>query len=170
MLNTVRGRSIVLVLFLGTAPSAALAQDSHIQTKVWGALGIGAGVPTSGGDGIANMAELVIQKRPHHFAIRGLVLHDLARETETIGELSALYGRTNLLPSNDVAVAVGLSGVAFDTCPDDDDTCFTLGLPIVAEFARSRQFIGLGVQAFGNLNSKASFAGVVVYFQLGRLR
>jgi hypothetical protein len=169
-MRSVLGRSVLFVLFLCATASAALAQDGSNQTRVWGALGIGAGVPTSGGDGIANMAELVIQKRPHHFAIRGLVLHDLARATETIGEVSAVYGRTNLLPSTNVALAIGVSGVAFDTCPDDDDSCFTVGLPIVAEFSRSRQFIGLGIQLFGNLNAKASYAGAVVFLQLGQLR
>ena len=161
---------MLAALFACLATSAAAAQELPKRTRVWAAVGVGAGMPTSGGDGIANMAQLVYQRRPHHAALRGLVLHDLDRGTNEIGELSVLYGRTDLFGRGNIAIAAGLSGVAFDTCPDDDDACFTIGVPLVAETALSGKYVGAGVQAFANVNQKASYAGVVLFLQAGRLR
>jgi hypothetical protein len=116
------------------------------------------------------MAQLVFQKNAHHAAIRALVLHDIERSTSEIGELGALYGRTSAFSWGRGSVAAGVSAVAFDTCPDDDDSCFTPGIPVVAELSRSSRIIGVGIQAFGNVNAKASYAGAVLFLQLGRLR
>ena len=91
-------------------------------------------------------------------------LHDFGTPATEIGELGALYGRTR----GYAAIALGVSVVAFDVCPNDDDSCFTLGLPVVAEAALSSKFIGLGAQVFGNVNRKASYAGATVFLQLGR--
>ena len=150
-------------------PVAAAAQDAQDHASVWVAAGVGAGVPTSGGDGIANVAQVVLQKRSHHVALRGVVLHDIESNTKEIGEIGVLYGRKNAFGWRDAVVAVGVSGVAFDTCPDDDDSCFTPALPIVAEVSRRRGVIGLGIQAFANVNRKASYAGVALLLEVGRL-
>lgn len=164
-------RATILIALLGcTTANAAAAQDASGRTRVWVAGGLGAGVPTSGGDGIANMVQLVYQKHPHHAAIRGLVLHDLDRGTDEIAEAGLVYGRTRVFGRADVAVAAGLSAVAFSACPDDDDGCFTLGVPLIVEAALSGRFIGLGVQGFGNFNAEASYAGIALFLQLGRLR
>lgn len=154
---------------LSAAPLAAGAQQSPERTIFWGAVGAGAGFPSSGGDGIANMAQLVIQKNSHHLALRGLVLHDIERSTREIGELGALYGRTNAFRMRGAVIAAGISGVAFDTCPDDDDSCFTVGVPLVAEITRSWKILGLGLQGFANVNDKASYAGATLFLQAGRL-
>jgi hypothetical protein len=137
--------------------------------------GLGAGVPTSGGDAITNMAQIAYQKNTHHVAIRGLVLHDLEGEsnsttTDMIGEIGLFYGRTRLLDWGRVTLAAGVAGIALDTCPDDDDSCFTFGVPFAAEISRGGSLVGLGVQAFANVNTKASYAGAVLFLQLGRLR
>jgi hypothetical protein len=163
-------RTLLVALAGSVAATSAIAQDAPSGTRVWGAVGVGAGVPSSGGDGIGNMAQLVIQKNAHHAAVRGLVLHDIERSTREIGELGALYGRTSPFSWGRATVAAGVSAVAFDTCPDDDDSCFTAGVPILVELARSNSAIGVGIQAFGNLNAKASYAGAVLFLQLGRLR
>jgi plasmid maintenance system antidote protein VapI len=45
-----------------------------------------------------------------------------------------------------------------------------VSLPVVAEAAvRLGSVLGVGVQAFANLNKKQSFGGVVVFVQLGWL-
>lgn len=150
------------------AATTAAAQDMS-RARIWGAVGIGAGMPTSGGDGITNMAQVVFQKHPHHVALRALLMHDLDRPTDDIGEASVLYGRTFGLGGSYAAVAAGISANAFDTCPDDDDACFSLGFPVVVEAAISRKYVGVGLQAFGNVNSIASYAGAVLFVQLGRL-
>ena len=161
---------ILAVVFGALAASGATAQQVPSRARVWGAAGVGAGVPTSGGDGITNMVQLVFQKEPHHAAIRALVLHDLDRGTNEIGEVGPLYGRMQQRKWGHVTLASGVSAVAFDTCPSDDDTCFAIGLPLVAEAVLSRRFIGLGIQAFGNVNRKASYAGATLFLALGRMR
>jgi hypothetical protein len=155
--------------------NTARAQESPSRARVWAAVGMGAAAPTSGGDAITNMAQLVYQKGSNHFALRGVALHDLQGETNTtstdlIGEVGLLYGRTRELSWGRAALAAGISGIAFDACPDDDDSCFTAGIPIVAEVARSGRAVGIGVQGFGNINTKASYAGAVLFVQVGRLR
>jgi len=160
-------KRITAVCFLACLVTAsATAQTSSKPSRIWGALGLGAAAPSSGGDGIANMAEIVFEKDPHHFAVRGLIVHDIDRPVNELGEVGVLYGLTRSMSS----IAVGAAGVGFSTCPDDDDSCFTIGVPLVAEVSRSRRNIGIGIQAFGNLNSKASYAGAVLFVQLGRLR
>ena len=151
------------------AASPVSAQDVPGRTRIWGAVGLGAAMPTSGGDAIVNIAQLVLQRQPHHVAIRGVVLHDLDRATDLIVELGPLYGRTRDLTWGYAAIASGVSGVAFDACPDDDDSCFTVGVPLVAEVAITRRFIGLGIQAYANLNDKAAYAGAALFLQVGRL-
>lgn len=153
-----------------TVSTAAMAQETASRMRVWGAIGAGASIPASGGEGITNMAQIVFQKAPHHVAIRGLILHDIDRSTNEIGELGALYGRVRFFPWGNASVAAGISGVGFSACPDDDDSCFTFGIPILAEAARSGKFFGLGIQAFGNLNSKAAYAGAILFVQVGRLK
>jgi hypothetical protein len=162
-------RHIVVIAVLGClAAGNASAQDAG-RTRVFAAAGVGAGIPSSGGDGIANMGQLVFQKNAHHVALRGFVLHDLDRTTNEMGEVGILYGRARVKRDGYFAVAGGVSFNAFDTCPDDDDSCFTFGVPLVAEAALNRGAVGLGVQAFGNLNAKASYGGAVLFVQLGRL-
>ena len=160
--------TMLIALFACTA-SAAMAQEAPHRTSVWGAVGMGAGLPTSGGDGIGNMAQLVYQKRPHHAAVRALVLHDLDRGTDEIAEVGALYGRTLAFGWGDVALATGVAAVAFDRCPDAADPCSTAGVPIVAEAALSGKLVGVGVQAFGNVNAKATYGGALIFVQLGWL-
>ena len=161
------GISAIAVAAFATA-GAAQADDSRVL--VWAAAGVGAAAPTTGGEGIANIAQLTVQKRPHHAALRLVAIHDIDRPTNEIGELSALYGRTRSIRNYPVALATGLSAVGFFDCPDDDDSCFTFGVPLVAEVSRNSRFAGVGLQAFANINTKALYAGGVLIIKLGRLR
>lgn len=164
-------RPISLIALVACFTARAVkAQDAGNRARVWAAIGVGGSAPASGGEGITNMVQLVYQKTPHHAAIRGLILHDIDRNTNEIGEVGILYGRTRSLPWARVAVATGISEVGFSACPDDDDSCFTGGIPIVAEASRSGRFFGVGLQAFANVNGKAHYAGAVLFLQLGRLR
>ena len=137
---------------------------------MWGAIGAGASMPTSGGDAITNMAQLVYQKQTLHAAFRILLLHDLDRHTNEIGEIGPLYGRTREHSWGRSSIATGFSWVGFFRCPDDDDSCSTLGVPLIAEAEIGRKFAGLGIHAFANVNGTASYAGAVLFLQFGRLR
>jgi hypothetical protein len=161
----------MLVIAFGIlAAGTAGAQETVNRARMWAAIGAGASVPTSGGDAITNMAQLVYQKKTLHAAIRVLLLHDIDRNTNEIGEIGPLYGRTREHPWGRTAVATGFSWVGLYRRPDDDKACSTFGLPLVAEAAIRHKFAGLGVHAFANVNGTASFAGAVLFLQLGRLR
>jgi hypothetical protein len=162
-----------IFLALGALASTAYTvhgQNASSPARIWAAAGVGAAAPASGGDGIANMLQVAVEKKSHHFALRGLIAHDIDRSTNELGEIGFLYGRVISRTPLPVTVAAGLSGVGFSACPDDDDSCFTAGAPIVAEISKSTRTLGIGIQAFGNLNSKASYAGAVLFLKLGRLR
>lgn len=171
-MSVFRRTLLVAALLCGSAGAAYAQQNT---TRLWLAAGIGAAVPTSGGDAITNMAQLVYQKNAHHFALRGVVLHDMQSPgsttgTDMIGEIGIVYGRVRETGWGRMTLAGGLAGVALDACPDDDDSCFTAGVPLLAEIARSSKYVGIGLQGFGNINAKASYAGAVLFVQLGRVR
>lgn len=161
------GIAAIAVAVFATAGSA---QTNDNPALIWAAVGVGAAAPATGGEGITNVAQIVFQKRPHHAALRLVAIHDIDRPTNEIGELSALYGRTRSLRNYPVVLATGLSAVGFFDCPDDDDSCFTFGVPFVAEVSRNSKFIGIGLQAFANINPKALYAGGVLIVKLGKLR
>ncbi len=163
-------RILVFMAAVAMTAQTALAQNISNSTRVWGAVGIGAAAPSSGGDGIANVAQVVHEYKSNVFALRGVIVHDIERPTNELGEVGILYGRSSPVKSFAATLAAGLSGVGFSACPDDDDSCFTIGLPIVAEVSWRSQFVGIGFQSFGNINPKATYAGGVVFVQLGRLR
>ena len=50
-----------------------------------------------------------------------------------------------------------------------DATCSTLGLALEVQAALSRRVLGIGLQAFGNLDPEASYGGVGLFLQLGWL-
>ena len=164
-------RRTTLVIVVGVlAACTAGAQQSGTRARVWGEIGAGASMPTSGGDAITNMAQIVYQKQTLHAAFRILMLHDIDRNTDEIGEIGPLYGRTREYSWGRTAIATGFSWIGFYSCPDDDHSCSTLGVPLVAEAAIRLKFAGLGIQAFANVNGTASYAGAVLFFQVGRLR
>ena len=167
--------NILVKLFCGVITSLLLASTSGAQTNadrslVWAAIGVGAVAPTTGGEGITNVAQIVFEKNPHHAALRLVAMHDIDRPTNEIGELSALYGRIRTMRNYPFVLSTGISAVGFFDCPDDDDSCFTVGLPLVAEVSRNARFIGIGLQAFTNINPKALYAGGVLLIKLGKLR
>jgi hypothetical protein len=162
-------RFAVVISALVAVSANTLAAQTVDKPRIFAALGLGAAAPASGGDGIANMAQIVFEKKSHHVALRGLIVHDIDRATNELGEIGVLYGRVSPVRSYPVAIAAGVSGVGFSACPDDDDSCFTIGIPVAAEVSWRRRLIGFGLQGFGNFNSKASYAGAVLFLQLGRL-
>jgi hypothetical protein len=162
--------AIYAAIATAVSASTTAAQVKEDRTLVWAAVGVGAAAPTTGGEGIANIAEIVFQKNSHHAALRIVAMHDIDRPTNEIGEFGALYGRTRSIRSYPVVLATGLSAVGFFDCPDDDDSCFTFGVPLVAEVSRNSKLAGIGFQAFTNINSKALYAGGVLILKLGKLR
>jgi hypothetical protein len=113
------------------------------------------------------MAQLVLQKRAHYFAARGALLVDPFQDGGTIGELGVLYGRAAKRPWGHAAIAGGLAHTSVDPCPESGG-CPTIGVPIVAEASlRLGSVVGVGAQAFVNVNSVTVYRGLAVFLQLG---
>ncbi|MEX0893410.1 MAG: hypothetical protein WEB88_14685 [Gemmatimonadota bacterium] len=169
MRNAMLVTALTVLLF---APLPAFGQGVTQPARAWLGVGLGGGGGMEDVGGAVFMAQLVYQHSPHHLAVRGLALGEVTSDSGSpnVGELGLLYGRTRMGYMGHVSAAVGLALTAFDPCPNDDDGCIILGVPIVLDAAlRVFPVAGLGAQLFGNLNAEASYAGLAVYLQLGWL-
>ena len=152
---------------------AGVAQSARRPVRVWVAGGIGgAGANSTGGMGA--LGQLAVQKAPHQVTVRGLLAVDPLSDgtSNGVGELGILYGRTATAPFGHVSLSTGLAVVGLESCPrsrgSSGASCQTVGMPIVAEAAfQPFEILGLGVQAFANVNSKTSYGGAVIFLQLG---
>jgi hypothetical protein len=154
---------IIALLTLSTFHSSRLAGQD--RPRMWLGAGLGSGARADGG-GVAVMGELVYQVRPHHFALRGILVADpLGEDADAFGELGLLYGRTALRKWGHASIAAGLAITGTTPC---SGRCSTLGLPVVAEIsARLGSVVGVGLQGFANLNSLGSYFGFALFLQLG---
>jgi len=170
------GRVCVLALgalLAGAAvPGAVIAQQSEPATRVWLGLGIAAvgvrNVKVNAGGSV----ELGVERGPVHYGIRMMWLGDLDHLPEVgsdrVREVGALYGRVATTSWGHASVAVGLSRVSVDGCDGTyAKSCGTIGVPLAAEAGLERRVVGLALQAFGNLNSKAMFGGFAFSLRLG---
>ena len=153
------------------------AQSASEETRVWASVGLGEGKfqgKFQGSDGVAGLLELVVQPGTQRFSIRGGGVSDIFNET--VSEFGVLYGhawRGERSPSS-FSVSAGVARVGSDYCDyvaEQFRCTHTISLPFSAEvtwpFSR---VLGLGLQAFGNINSVSNFAAVALTLQLGRLR
>ena len=158
------------LLLLGcalTLPSAAHAQQR--PARIWAGIGLGSTVsPGTNSDAAAVMAQLVYQRAAHHFALRIMGSADLYGNSDALGELGVIYGRVYSGSLGHAMVGTGVSSTTHDRCPNDQETCSSVGLPLVAEVGFSAlTIVGIGLQAFANLNTAGSYFGVVAMLQLG---
>ena len=162
--------ALVVAASLSVAP-ALTAQEAPAGWRLWSALGFGGG-GSADGDGLALVGQLVFQRSPHHLALRATGIGEPYDPASCpMGDVGLLYGRTATGPVGHATIASGFALTDADGC---DATAggqpLTLGVPIVAEVAlRLLPFMGVGLQAFANLNSRGSFGGVVAFLQLGWL-
>ncbi len=157
-------RLLLVPIFLAGAFSSAAAQD---RSRVWLGLGVAAGGGhDAGGGGV--LAEIVFQKRAHYFAVRGLLIAD-PFGSDNIAELGVLYGRSAKRPWGHAVIAGGLAYSSVEPCPDAGTSgCTSFGIPIVAEAGlRLASVVGLGAQAFVNLNPNTVYGGLAAFLQLG---
>ena len=146
------------------------AQSASEITRVWGAVGLGAGQaagPYQGGGEVAGLGELVVQPGTQRFSIRSTFVTDIW--TFTVGDVGVLYGHVWRGERSQRSISAGIARVGSDCFRCDH----TIGLPLSAEvtWPSSRvRGLGFGLQAFGNINSVSNFAAVALTLQLGRLR
>lgn len=148
-----------------------LAQPAQAQrpTRIWVGIGLGGTASTtSNADATTLMGQLVYQRAPHHFALRGLVSAELYGSLDALGELGLIYGRVFSGGLGHAMIGSGLSYTTHDVCPDEPGGCTSLGVPIVAEVGFSPlTILGVGLQAFANLNAGSTYYGAVAMLQLG---
>lgn len=164
-----RGRRAVVccVSLLGLVLQARTASaQTTPPTRTWLAAGLGAAGDTRDG-GAAAVGMLVVQRQPHHIALRGLVASDVfASDACEFGEIGVLYGRTITGRVGHAAISTGLSAVRPPGCRSP--TLGNVGMPVVAEAAlRPFPVIGIGLQAFVTLNRLSTYGGVALFVQLG---
>ena len=160
---------LLLVLGFASAPTDAAAQAPiAAPARWWLAGGIGGG-GSAEVDGGAVLLQLVHQRGPHHFALRGLLMADVwLGADDTMGDLGVLYGRT--LSSRGIGHLAAAAGVAYTEVQgcDDPNGCATVGVPVTVELALTPlEFFGVGAQLFGNVNPNAFFGGAAILLQLG---
>jgi hypothetical protein len=162
----------LLGLLLLATGSVSMPLHGQDRSRFWlgaGAGGAGGGNSTGGG---ALMAQIVYQTNAHQFTVRAMGAADpFGNGGDEFGEIGVLYGRAAKRRWGHAAISTGLAWTGFGSCADNAGAgCSTLGLPIVAEAsARLFSIMGVGAQAFANLNVKSIYGGVVVFLQLGWL-
>jgi len=167
--------ALLLEIAALAAPGTAAAQELPDRTRIWAGGGLAAGASKNVEFGFGALAQLVVQKRPHYASIRTLILGDIAGFPDSgggdvIAEGGLTYGRALTGPFGHASMSAGLSLISFDACPDgQSEACYSIGMPLVAETALSARVIGIGLQVFANINPKATYGGLAVFFQLGWL-
>jgi hypothetical protein len=86
-----------------------------------------------------------------------------------------LYGRTRTGERSEQSLSAGIALVYGEDCHGvfggPCDPSKTVGLPLSGTISfRPSRFLGLGLEAFANLNSLASFVGVGAMLEFGALR
>jgi len=165
----VREACLLVLALLGGA--AAAAGQAPSASRAWLGVGVGTGAGGEVADGGAVLAELAYQKGPHQITLRtDFIVDPFGSRADVAGELGILYGRSRTGSFGHVSMSTGLSYIGFDQCESSQDSCVRLGVPVVGEAAlRVLPVLGLGIQAFANLNSVSSYGGLVVFVQLGWL-
>ncbi len=169
-LGPMLSKRTVGMLIAGLALAAAAgpaAADERPRTWASGGFGLGTG---GSGDGLTLDGAVVHQRGPHYFALRGFMLADpFDAGASSTRELALLYGRSATRRYGHVAVASGLAAVTIDPCGTRlGVACTTLGVPFVAEAAlQPLPVLGIGLRGFANVNAKGSFAGALVFLQVG---
>ncbi len=129
--------------------------------------------------GIGGEGHVAVERGRHRLLLRLAVIADVAGFPDGSGdgdvsEIGLLYGRRDAArrgPGR--SISAGLAAVHFQRCPDErpdsfyDSGCSTVGVPVVAEAGIGSSVVGIALQLFVNLNTKAPFAGVGVSLPLG---
>jgi len=157
---------------LALAASETSAQSVDRPVRVWLGLGLG-GAAAQGldADGAVSF-QLTAQWGPHHTVLRAVAMADVGSfpdgSDDSIEELGVLYGRRAAWSFGYVAIAGGVArviGNGFSGAAGKSRE--TIGLPVIAEVGLQSTVLGLGIQAFGNLNSVSVYGGVSLFVEIG---
>lgn len=172
-LGRLRRRRVEILLALVAVGVAALpvaGQDRDPQTRVWFGLGLGPLAARGLKVNTGLSFEFAVERAPHRFEARGLALIDVNSDLgiDNVEEIGVLYGRMAATSWGHAAVGAGLASVRSNPCVEGGGRgCTTVGIPLVAEAGLEANVIGLSLQAFGDLNPKHVFGGVIISLHLG---
>lgn len=169
---------IALGVLFSLSPEVLLAQQGPTEPLRYGTFfGLGAGAFPSVGSGakdpgLAATGGIAVEKHRHRFALRGSVASELLGGS--VSDVGLLYGRKWSGERIDGSLSAGAALVRNQDCAflgGCDDPTTTVGLPLSARFSfRPVRAMGIGLEAFGNLNSSSSFVAGAVVLELGSLR
>lgn len=167
-------RTVLAFLLLVAGPSSAWAQaPDGPPDRIWLGVGLAQGISAEVESGLGGLAQLTWQRGSRHVALRALGLADFqgfpdGGSDDGVAELGALYGWTRPASWGHLALAAGVSLLRLDGCGDGaPDVCSAVGLPVTAEAAIQTAVVGLGLQAYGNVNTRTPYGGLALFVQLG---
>lgn len=144
----------------------------------WGSYGMG--LPfVFGGDveGNAEFAQLGVERDGRAVLLRRTEVDEpYGPGSEPLEEFGLMFGATRQSGILHLMGAVGISRLTGFECVDADDPeecaeAGTFGFPVFAEVTLDiLPFLGVGVQAFANLNADVRFGGIGLVGHIGRLR
>ena len=95
---------------------------------------------------------------------------------KSVNDYSILYGRafsssTTAMTSAGIGLGIVEGTISHGLFSDTEKIGPVIGVPLEAQlFWRPLSFLGLGLYAFANINSKQSFVGCTISLQIGKLR
>jgi hypothetical protein len=174
--------SLALFLAVVVVPVAAQAEGPAPKSGGYASVGLGAG-----GEGGAAVASLGFRKGSRLISVRVATTREInffgtALEASR-SDLSVLYGRMYSGRFGFVSGGAGLGlvhgvrrGQLLSTEPGwfgrshyERLTDTTVGLAFSAKTVLGFRYAGLGLEGFGNVNSKASFVGLALTVDVGKL-
>lgn len=171
----VRFAVLLAALTVLSTPTPSRAQQaSGDQGRAWVSVGLGGGSFSGAEDpGIALLASLVLRESRHRIAVRGSIVAEVLGDG--VLDLGVLYGRAWTGARSERSLSAGIAIVRGEDChglfggPCDPSNA--VGLPLSATMSfRPSRLLGLGLEAFANLNTLASFVGLGGMIELGMLR
>ena len=182
-----RLRHVHLLLFFAIiSMPRVLDAQTHVKNRIWAGGGVAVGARSNETSGPGLMGQLVFQRDLQQVSLRGLFLGDV------VTEAGLMYGKVRETSWGQVSLSSGVSWVSFDVCARpaevfplaagigsnvralhadvvQDYPCNAVGIPVVADATWSGRVVGLGIQALANINSKAPYAGLSLFLQVGWL-
>jgi hypothetical protein len=173
---------VALLMLLSTNTQVSAQQDTSYSTRnlSWVNLGL-----RGGSFGISGTANFSYGFRNNLISIRYLAnthLDFFLSPSETVWDLGILYGRYSKASHSIVSISGGIaivSGVrrvkylgstGFLSSEYETLEFSTIGIPIECQLSWTPlSSLGIGLCAFGNVNNEQSFAGAILYLQIGEL-
>lgn len=150
----------LLLFSLFFTSAQAQVTETNQARNLWWVFG-GGGLSTQGGSVGFGLSH---QFRPHILTARFVRNYDFDGGGTQAWDVGMLYGRSY---KTQHAMISGSAGLGYVGPPAEFGT---VGIPLESQiFWTPTRYFGIGVYAFGNLNTKESYGGALLGLQFGRL-